>query len=98
MTLETLRQPVLLVHRSHSPVAIHQSSDVRIRSIVTRRSTLVRSDSRVEEVLGDAERAGGTVVKPAEQAQWGGSSGYFADPDGVLWKVASGGGDQPFAE
>ncbi len=30
---------------------------------------------------------------------WGGSSGYFADPDGFLWKVAFGGGDdQPFAQ
>ena len=55
--------------------------------------------SPVEEVLAEAERAGAKVVKPAEQTPWGGSSGYFADPDGFLWKVASGGGDdQPFAE
>jgi uncharacterized protein len=62
-------------------------------------SYLVRSEARVEEVLAEAERAGAKVVKPAEQSPWGGSSGYFADPDGFLWKVASGGGDdQPFAE
>ena len=61
-------------------------------------SYLVRSDDRVAEVLAEAERAGGTIVKPAEQAQWGGCSGHFADPDGHLWKVASGTGDQPYAE
>jgi catechol 2,3-dioxygenase-like lactoylglutathione lyase family enzyme len=61
-------------------------------------SYLVRSEDRVAEVLAEAERAGGRIVKPAERAQWGGSSGYFADPDGYLWKVASGSGQQPFAE
>ena len=61
-------------------------------------SYLVRSEDRVAEVLAEAERAGGKIVKPAERAQWGGSSGYFADPDGYLWKVASGSGQQPFAE
>ena len=45
-----------------------------------------------------AEHAGGKVVQPAEDAQWGGRSGHFADPDGHLWKVASGSGEQPFAE
>ena len=61
-------------------------------------SYLVRSEDRVAEVLAEAERAGGKIVKAAERAQWGGSSGYFADPDGYLWKVASGTGQQPFAE
>jgi len=61
-------------------------------------SYLVRSEERVAEVLADAERAGGNIVKAAERAQWGGSSGYFADPDGYLWKIASGSGQQPFAE
>src|SRR5690242_11981847 len=49
---------------------------------------LVDSRERVDEVLAQAERAGGTIVKPAEQVQWGGYSGYFSDPDGYLWKVA----------
>jgi catechol 2,3-dioxygenase-like lactoylglutathione lyase family enzyme len=61
-------------------------------------SYLVRSDERVAEVLTEAETAGGRVHKPAEQSPWGGCSGYFTDPDGNLWKVAAGGGDQPFAE
>ena len=51
---------------------------------------IVRSDDRVDAVLADAERAGGAIVKPAQQAGWGGYSGQFADPDGILWKVVSG--------
>ncbi len=49
------------------------------------------SESRegVDEVIAQAEAAGGTVVKKAEAAQWGGYFGYFADPDGYLWKVAT---------
>ena len=32
---------------------------------------------------------GGSVVKEAAAAQWGGYFGYFSDPGGYLWKVAS---------
>jgi uncharacterized protein len=55
---------------------------------------IVRSQERVDEVLADAEAAGGTIVKPAER----GYSGYFADPEGYLWEVASGATQLPFAE
>lgn len=51
----------------------------------------VRSHKEVDEVLAQAEQAeqaGGRIVKPAEEAFWGGYSGYFADPDGHLWEVA----------
>ena len=49
------------------------------------------TDSRetVDEVMQTAEAAGGTVVKAAAAAQWGGYFGYFSDPDGYLWKVAT---------
>ena len=50
---------------------------------------IVPSTERVDQVIGQAESAGGKVVKPAEGAQWGGYFGYFSDPDGYLWKVAS---------
>lgn len=53
-------------------------------------SYIVRSDDRVDAVLAEAERAGGTLVKPAQHAPWGGYFGYFADPDGFLWKVVTG--------
>ncbi|HEY7293722.1 MAG TPA: VOC family protein [Dehalococcoidia bacterium] len=52
-------------------------------------SYIVGSEQHVDAVLSNAERAGGTIVRPAQQAPWGGYSGYFADPDGYLWKVAA---------
>ena len=58
----------------------------------------VRSQERVEEVLAEAERAGGTVVKRAQRAPWGGYSGYFADTEGYLWEVATGATQLPFSE
>ena len=49
------------------------------------------TDSRdaVDEVMRSAEAAGGTVVKAAAAADWGGYFGYFGDPDGHLWKVTT---------
>ena len=47
-----------------------------------------RSDDEVDEVLRQAEEAGGRIVKPAGRAFWGGWYGYFADPEGNLWEVA----------
>jgi catechol 2,3-dioxygenase-like lactoylglutathione lyase family enzyme len=58
----------------------------------------VRSEERVEELLEEAERAGGTIVRRAERAAWGGYSGYFADIDGYLWEVATGATQLPFSE
>ena len=49
-----------------------------------------RSKEEVEEVLELAEKSGGKIVKPAQDAFWGGYSGYFTDPDGYLWEVAYG--------
>jgi catechol 2,3-dioxygenase-like lactoylglutathione lyase family enzyme len=50
----------------------------------------VRSSERVDEVLTEAERAGGAIVKRARPTAWGGYGGYFADPEGHLWEVATG--------
>jgi catechol 2,3-dioxygenase-like lactoylglutathione lyase family enzyme len=47
-----------------------------------------RSHAEVDAVLEDAQAAGARLVKPAEEAVWGGYSGYFADPDGFLWEIA----------
>ena len=49
---------------------------------------IVPSREEVDEVMGNAVAAGGAVVKEAGGAQWG-YFGYFSDPDGYLWKVAS---------
>jgi catechol 2,3-dioxygenase-like lactoylglutathione lyase family enzyme len=48
----------------------------------------VRSREAVDATLVEAQRAGAEVTKPAHDAEWGGRSGYFADPDGHLWEVA----------
>jgi catechol 2,3-dioxygenase-like lactoylglutathione lyase family enzyme len=50
---------------------------------------IVASGDAVDEVMGKAVAAGGSVVKEGAAAQWGGYFGYFSDPDGHLWKVAS---------
>ena len=48
----------------------------------------VASKAEVDAVMDEALRAGARLVKPAQDAFWGGYSGYFADPDGHLWEVA----------
>ena len=48
----------------------------------------VRSHDDVDTVLAEAAAAGAAILKSAEDTQWGGYSGYFADPDGHLWEVA----------
>lgn len=50
---------------------------------------IVPSSETVDEVMLNAAAAGGSIVKAAEAAQWGGYFGYFSDPDGHLWKVTS---------
>ena len=48
----------------------------------------VRSPEAVNEVLNEAEHAGGSIVREAAVADWGGTTGAFADPDGYVWEVA----------
>jgi hypothetical protein len=47
-----------------------------------------RNREEVDSVLAQAQRAGAKLLKPAQEAFWGGYSGYFSDPDGFLWEVA----------
>jgi uncharacterized protein len=49
---------------------------------------IVTSSEAVDEVMSKAVAAGAGVVKEAAGTQWG-YFGYFSDPDGYLWKVAS---------
>ncbi len=49
---------------------------------------VARSVQEVDDTLALAERAGGTIAKPAQKVFWGGYSGYFRDPDGHYWEVA----------
>jgi uncharacterized protein len=48
----------------------------------------VRSEAQVDQLLAEVAAAGGRLVKPGARADWGGYTGYFADPDGFLWEVA----------
>lgn len=48
----------------------------------------VRSDAEADALLAAAERAGGTVTKPAAVNAVGFYSGAFVDPDGHAWEVA----------
>jgi len=50
---------------------------------------IVSSPEEVAAVMSKAVAAGGGVVRAAAATNWG-YFGYFSDPDGFLWKVASG--------
>ena len=49
---------------------------------------MVPDAESVTRVLGEAVAAGGTLITPATTREWGGVTGYFADPDGYRWEVA----------
>lgn len=42
----------------------------------------------VDTVLEQARVAGASEVGEAAEREWGGYTGYFADPDGFRWEVA----------
>ena len=48
----------------------------------------VASRAQVDAVMAEAEAAGATVLRPAQEAFWGGYHGYFADLDGFAWEIA----------
>ncbi|HEY6513107.1 MAG TPA: VOC family protein [Burkholderiaceae bacterium] len=48
----------------------------------------LRSEQEVDALFVHLQRHGTTIVKPPQKAEWGGYSGYFADPDGHRWEVA----------
>jgi len=48
----------------------------------------VRDKKDVAATLEAVLRAGGSVLKEAQDVFWGGHHGYFADLDGHVWEVA----------
>jgi catechol 2,3-dioxygenase-like lactoylglutathione lyase family enzyme len=48
----------------------------------------VASPDEVDAVLEHARGAGARSVSEAVARDWGGYTGYFADPDGFRWEVA----------
>ena len=45
------------------------------------------SEDAVDLAFARVHEVGGRIVKPAHRTEWGGYSGYFADPDGHLWEI-----------
>ncbi|HET7901625.1 MAG TPA: VOC family protein [Candidatus Nanopelagicales bacterium] len=48
----------------------------------------VGSPAEVDAVVAEALAAGATLVAATVQRDWGGYSGYVADPDGFRWEIA----------
>jgi uncharacterized protein len=53
----------------------------------------VPTREEVDEVLAAARAAGADPVHDGQQRDWGGYTGYFADPDGHRWEIAWNPGD-----
>jgi predicted lactoylglutathione lyase len=49
----------------------------------------VRTEEAVDAILELATAAGADPVVRAQRREWGGYSGYFADPDGFRWEIAT---------
>jgi predicted lactoylglutathione lyase len=48
----------------------------------------VATPDEVDAVLATARAAGADPVHDAVEREWGGYTGYFADPDGYRWEIA----------
>lgn len=70
-----------LAHDSGLPVAARSATEFSLAHNVGSRAA-------VDAVMMEAEAAGATIVKPADDTFYGGYAGYFQDPDGHLWEVA----------
>lgn len=70
--------------------ALAQDSDLPLSRFCPTQISLghnVHSPLDVDQMMQQAERAGATIVKPAQATFYGGYAGYFQDPDGHLWEV-----------
>lgn len=70
-----------LAHDTGLPVGPRSATDFSVAHNVATRA-------EVDAVLRQAQDAGATLVKPAQDTFYGGYAGYFQDPDGHLWEVA----------
>ena len=52
----------------------------------------VATEDEVDEILALASSLG-AGASTAEHREWGGYTGYFADPDGFRWEIATNPGD-----
>jgi len=49
----------------------------------------VATEAEVDAILATARAAGADPVHAAVEREWGGYTGYFADPDGYRWEIAT---------
>jgi catechol 2,3-dioxygenase-like lactoylglutathione lyase family enzyme len=52
-------------------------------------AVVLPSEAEVDAAVATMTAAGARLVKAPRRADWGGYSGYVADPDGHLWELAS---------
>ena len=48
----------------------------------------VATEAEVDAILESAARLGADPVGRGRRRDWGGYTGYFADPDGIRWEIA----------
>lgn len=48
----------------------------------------VATEADVDTVIEESRSAGASIVAEPTPREWGGYSGYFADPDGFRWEIA----------
>ncbi len=51
-------------------------------------AVLVEEEAMVDEAIETVRKAGGRVLAEPVAREWGGRSGYFADPEGNVWELA----------
>jgi predicted lactoylglutathione lyase len=49
----------------------------------------VATNDEVDAILETARAAGADPVHEAAEREWGGYTGYFGDPDGYRWEIAT---------
>ena len=49
----------------------------------------VVTEDEVDAILATARAAGADPVTDAVEREWGGYTGYFGDPDGYRWEIAT---------
>ena len=68
--------------------ALSADSGVRIAGANAALAVNLESAASVDAAFARVDAAGGQVVRAPHATDWGGYSGYFADPDGNLWEIA----------
>ena len=75
---------------SSAPVQRITLSDLATNDPTRKVEVIVQLNRGVDPAYGTSlvQQAGGTVVRPAAEADWGGTTGAVADPEGYVWEVA----------